>query len=68
MFNYNGYKVFLACGTTDMRKNINELCDIVQHNFDLDPIQLNKELPISEILPWSLNIPERCKNTDTPQS
>ena len=37
MFNYKDYKVFLACGSTDMRKNINGLCEIVQHNFELDP-------------------------------
>jgi len=32
MFNYGDYKVYLACGKTDMRKNINDLCEIVQHN------------------------------------
>ena len=31
-------------------------------------IQLNKNLQISEILPWSESIPEKCKNTDTPQN
>lgn len=39
MFNYKDYKVFLACGSTDMRKNINGLCEIVQHHFALDPTQ-----------------------------
>lgn len=39
MFNYKEYKVFLACGATDMRKSINGLCDIVLNNFDLDPRQ-----------------------------
>ncbi|MEG0153142.1 MAG: IS66 family insertion sequence element accessory protein TnpB [Cellulosilyticaceae bacterium] len=37
MFNYKDYKVFLACGNTAMRKSINGLCEIVQHNFELDP-------------------------------
>ncbi len=37
MFNYQDFKVYLACGKTDMRKNINGLCEIVQHNFQLDP-------------------------------
>lgn len=39
MFNYNNYSVFLACGKTDMRKNINGLCEIVQHHFQLDPTE-----------------------------
>lgn len=39
MFNYKDYKVFLACGSTDMRKNINGLCEIVQDNFELNPVQ-----------------------------
>lgn len=37
MFNYIDYQVFLACGRTDMRKNINGLCDIVLNSFSLDP-------------------------------
>lgn len=37
MFDYNAYKVFLACGKTDMRKNINGLCEIVLNHFELDP-------------------------------
>lgn len=37
MFNYKDYKVFLACGNTTMRKSINGLCEIVQHNFALNP-------------------------------
>ena len=37
MFNYGDYKIILACDATDMRKNINGLCDIVCHHFDLDP-------------------------------
>lgn len=41
MFDYNEYKVFLACGKTDMRKNINGLCEIVLHYFELDPREKN---------------------------
>lgn len=37
MFNYNNYRVILACGATDMRKNINGLADIVCNQFELDP-------------------------------
>ena len=39
MFNYDDYKVYLACGHTDMRKNINGLCEIVQNSFELDPTE-----------------------------
>jgi transposase len=37
MFNYSDYKIFLACGKTDMRKSINGLSEIVLHSFELDP-------------------------------
>ena len=36
--------------------------------YVFEQIQLNKDLQISEILPWSVSIPEKCKNPDTPQS
>ena len=36
--------------------------------YVFEQIQLNKDLQISEILPWSESIPEKCKNTDTPQN
>jgi hypothetical protein len=36
MFNYKDYEVFLACGTVDMRKSINGLCEIVMNNFVSD--------------------------------
>lgn len=39
MFNYKDYKVLLACGHTDMRKNINGLCEIVQNSFELNPAE-----------------------------
>lgn len=35
--------------------------------YVFEQIQLNKDLQISEILPWSASIPEKCKNPDTPQ-
>jgi len=37
MLRFDGKKVFLACGSTDMRKSINGLSSIVQNNFALDP-------------------------------
>nr|WP_297935231.1 IS66 family insertion sequence element accessory protein TnpB [uncultured Lachnoclostridium sp.] len=37
MFQYNNYKIYLACGKTDMRKSINGLCDIVENHFLFDP-------------------------------
>ena len=37
MFQYNDYKIYLACGKTDMRKSIDGLCGIVQNHFNLDP-------------------------------
>lgn len=37
MFKYDDYRVILACGATDMRKNINGLSEIVCSKFNLDP-------------------------------
>jgi len=37
MMNISGRRVFLACGQTDMRKNINGLAAIVESSFELDP-------------------------------
>ena len=37
MINPGGKRVYLACGTTDMRKSINGLSAIVEWNFKLDP-------------------------------
>ena len=34
---YNDYKIYLACGKTDMRKSMDGLCGIVQNHFQLDP-------------------------------
>lgn len=61
MFNYQSYKVFLACGSTDMRKSINGLCDIVQHHFELDPTEkiifgfCNKQHNRVKLLVWEDN-------------
>jgi transposase len=37
MLNFAGKRVFLACGDTDMRKQINGLVAMVQGSFNLDP-------------------------------
>ena len=37
MLNLAGKRVYLACGKTDMRKNINGLAAIVESSFKLDP-------------------------------
>jgi len=37
MINTNGKRVFLACGATDMRKNINGLAAIIEGGFKLNP-------------------------------
>lgn len=36
MLNFDGRRVYLACGATDMRKSINGLSAIVQDSFKLD--------------------------------
>ena len=37
----DGLTVHLACGATDMRKNIDGLAAMVQHSFQLDPFSSN---------------------------
>ena len=37
MLNLGGKKVYLACGKTDMRKQINGLAEIVASSFGMDP-------------------------------
>jgi transposase len=37
MLNFKGKQIHLACGSTDMRKQINGLIVIVQESFKLDP-------------------------------
>lgn len=61
MFNYGNYKVYLACGKNDMRKNINGLCEIVQHSFLLDTTQriifgfCNRQRNRVKLLVWEDN-------------
>jgi transposase len=37
MIKFQGKKIYLACGSTDMRKAINGLAAIIEQNFKLDP-------------------------------
>ena len=61
MFNYREYNVFLACGSTDMRKSTNGLCSLVQYQFEMDPAQkilfvfCNKSRNRIKMLVWEDN-------------
>jgi len=61
IFNYEQYKIFLACGKTDMRKSINGLCELVQYRFNLDPrekivfVFCNQQRNRIKILVWEDN-------------
>jgi transposase len=54
-------KVYLACGSTDMRKSIDGLAAIVQQSFALDPFSsclfvfCNKKRDKFKILQWEHN-------------
>jgi len=54
-------KVYLACGSTDMRKSIDGLAAIVQESFELDPFSTslfvfcNKSRNKLKILQWEHN-------------
>lgn len=39
MLSFQGKKVYLACGPTDMRKQINGLAAIVEQSFGLSPFE-----------------------------
>jgi transposase len=39
MLRFDGKRVYLACGATDMRKSINGLSAIVEGSFKLDPFE-----------------------------
>ena len=54
----DGKKVYLACGATDLRKNIDALSALVEESFKLDPysdtlfVFCNKSRDILKILEW----------------
>lgn len=54
----NGKQVYLACGGTDLRKNIDALSALVQGTFKLDPygdtmfVFCNRRRDIIKILEW----------------
>lgn len=38
--NASGFdKIYIACGRTDLRKGIDGLCTIIQHQLEIDPFQ-----------------------------
>lgn len=58
MISLAGKRVYLACGKTDMRKNINGLAAIVEGSFKLDPfgealfVFCNRKRDRVKILEW----------------
>jgi len=58
MLNFTGKRVYLACGKTDMRKQINGLAAIVEGSFHLDPFDeaifvfCNRNRDRIKILEW----------------
>ena len=54
----DGKKVYLACGATDLRKNIDALSNLVEESFKLDPyddtifVFCNRSRDIIKILEW----------------
>lgn len=58
MLNLSGKRVYLACGKTDMRKQINGLAAIIESSFNLDPFNgelfvfCNRSRDRLKILEW----------------
>ena len=58
MIKFEGKRIYLACGVTDMRKQINGLIVIVQESFKLDPFDsalfvfCNRNCDRLKILEW----------------
>jgi transposase len=58
MLKFRGKKIFLACGPTDMRKEINGLAAIVELSFNMDLfgeavfVFCNRDLDRLKILEW----------------
>lgn len=58
MLKFEGQRVFLACGHTDMRKSIDGLASIVQNSLELDPFNkalfvfCNRKRDRIKILEW----------------
>lgn len=58
MLNFAGKRVYLACGKTDMRKQINGLAELVTSSFRLDPFDeaifvfCNRNRDRIKILEW----------------
>jgi transposase len=58
MLTFAGHKVYLACGSTDMRKEINGLVLLVEMSFKLDPFDAflfvfcNRNRDRLKILEW----------------
>ena len=61
MLTFKGKAVYLCCGATDMRKQINGLMELVQTSFELDPFSeavfvfCNKNRDRIKILEWDMD-------------
>ena len=61
MLSFKGKTVYLCCGATDMRKNINGLAELVQSSFELDPFSdavfvfCNRNRDRLKILEWDVD-------------